>query len=182
MSKITLKSELLSIFDIAEINLLMSIKGLSDEEARKKVLKEVNSILVIFLHCAKQLEKYLSKFTQEIIYPKGNASKLVENGYTLGQAIEGYLQISAEFVRRVHALEEEKLLEPIDKGEKLFKIIERVSLHFCGHMGQISLLRKLLDNSIEGGYTFIKAMSKLTRDKLRKEWKQWWLENKDFLI
>lgn len=182
LKSLSVKTELLNIFEIAEINLLMNIKGLTKSESVKNVFPGTNSILKIFVHCTRQLDNYLSKFTKTNILPKGDSDTIINNGYTLGKAIEAHLQISAQFIEKVKLLKDDKLTDPIDKGEKLYKILERLSLHFCGHLGQISFIRSILNNKIEGSYSFIKAMSEPTRRKLTKEWNNWWEKNRTNII
>lgn len=179
---LSLKSELLNIFDIADINLLMSIKGLTVEQVSTQVFPNTNSILFIFLHCARQLDRYLSKFGVDLVIPGKSVNEVLDKGFTFGQVVEAYLKISGDFRERVKQLDDEKLADPIDKGEKLYKIIQRVSLHYCGHMGQISFIRRIMDDTIEGGYTFIKAMSDPTRKQLRKEWNEWWQNLRNDLV
>ena len=179
---LSLKSEILDIFEIAEINLLLSIKGLTRLEAEKSPDPSINSIHRIFTHCTKQLDKYVSKYTSKLNLPETSLDLILESGFSFGQSINAYLSISNEFKNRLGETNEVDLGSPLNSGEKLVSIIKRVSLHFCGHMGQISLIRKLLDNAVEGPYSFIKAMSKPTRTKLRKEWDTWWEDNKAQLI
>ncbi|MHA2170969.1 MAG: hypothetical protein ACXAB7_13825 [Candidatus Kariarchaeaceae archaeon] len=49
-------------------------------------------------------------------------------------------------------------------------------------MGQIYYIRKMLGDEVEGPYTFVKAMSVPTRKKLKKEWFEWWENNREQLF
>ena len=73
---------------------------------------------------------------------------------------------------------EEDYNKPIDKGEKLGTIIQRIALHYMGHLGQIYLIRRSIGREISGAYSFVLALSESSRKKLKKEWLTWWNENK----
>ena len=47
-----------------------------------------------------------------------------------------------------------------------------------GHLGQITLIRRTLGRDIAGAYSFVQALSESSRRKLKKEWMEWWRENK----
>ena len=149
-----------------------------------KIHPDANSIQKIFGHCSRQMDMYLAKYTGEKIFPqpKKSIEELIKGGYTLVQFIEAYLLISEAFFSNIKKTPEADYTKPIDKGEKLVNILQRISLHFAGHMGQICYIRKILANEVEGSYTFIKAMSMPTRKKLRKEWFEWWEHNQKNLF
>ncbi|MHA2170968.1 MAG: hypothetical protein ACXAB7_13820 [Candidatus Kariarchaeaceae archaeon] len=86
MSNLGLKRQLISLLEIAEINLLMSIKNLTQEREMKKVHTGANSILKIFVHCARQIDFYIAKYTGETIlpHPKKPIEELIAGGFSLG--------------------------------------------------------------------------------------------------
>ncbi|MHA1953594.1 MAG: DinB family protein [Candidatus Heimdallarchaeaceae archaeon] len=163
------KKQLIEILEIADINLLMSIKDLTQEEAEKQIQPEINSIQRIFGHCARQMDKYLSKATNK---------KMIESEESFEKYVELYLQISKEFFEFIKNTPEKDYDKPINKGEKLSTIIQRIALHYMGHLGQIYLIRRSIGKEISGSYSFVLALSESSRKKLKKEWLIWWKANK----
>ncbi|MHA2253590.1 MAG: hypothetical protein ACXAD7_24740 [Candidatus Kariarchaeaceae archaeon] len=177
-SNLNLKSELISILEIADINLLMSIKSLQIEKWTKQIGSDINSILRIFIHCAKQMDKYLSKYTNKFHIKDSDIRKNFEESSSPRFFVEKYLLIYLDFIDNVKKTPEEDFNKPIGRGEKLVTIIQRLSLHFSGHMGQIYLIRRFLGEDMEEPYSFIRAMSAPSRKKLKKEWMEWWDDQK----
>jgi len=163
------KKQLIEILEIADINILISIKELTSEDVTKKIKLDINSIEKIFNHCLRQMDKYLAKSTQE----RKSIADL-----TFGDSVEIYLEVSESFLELVRNIPEDDYSKPIDKGEKLVTIIQRISLHFMGHLGQIYLIRRFLGKEISSIYSFVLALSEGSRRKLRKEWESWWNSEK----
>jgi len=100
--------------------------------------------------------------------------------YSFKEIIDMYLQISQTFFGMLREFPIEAFNDnPRGTGEILNKRIKRIALHYLGHTGQVVLIRKMLGRGISGAYGFVKAMSILTRKKIRKEWLEWWTENKE---
>ncbi|MCG3226212.1 MAG: hypothetical protein H7645_04775 [Candidatus Heimdallarchaeota archaeon] len=163
------KKQLIEILEIADVNLLMSIKDLDPEDVEKQIQFDINSIKRIFGHCVNQMDKYLSKATKK---------RMIKSEESFGKYVELYLQISEEFLELIKKTPEEDYNKPIDKGEKLGTIIQRIALHYMGHLGQIYLIRRSIGREISGAYSFVLALSESSRKKLKKEWLTWWNENK----
>jgi hypothetical protein len=163
------KKYLIEILEIAEINLLMSIKDLKPDDVIKKIHPNTNSIEWIFGHCVRQMDKYLAKAIKQ---------KKITSEENFGKYVELYLQISEEFFELIKETQEEEYNRPIDKGEKLETIIERIALHYMGHLGQITQIRRTLGREIAGAYSFVQALSESSRRKLKKEWLDWWIKNR----
>ncbi len=115
------------------------------------------------------MDKYLSKATKK---------RMIKSEESFGKYVELYLQISEEFLELIKKTPEEDYNKPIDKGEKLGTIIQRIALHYMGHLGQIYLIRRSIGREISGAYSFVLALSESSRKKLKKEWLTWWNENK----
>ena len=47
-----------------------------------------------------------------------------------------------------------------------------------GHLGQIYTIRRALGKDPAGAYSFVLALSSSSRKKLKKEWMDWWEDNK----
>ncbi len=98
------------------------------------------------------------------------------------ELIESYLEIRKDAFDYLNKLPEEKFRQvpEADAGKKsqesLMQAIQRVSLHFMGHMGQIVLLRRALGNP---GFGFVAGMTKENREKRIDQWMKWWEENKE---
>ncbi len=163
------KKQLIEILEVADINFLMSIKNLDKEDVTEQIQLGTNTIEQIFRHCVRQMDKYLAKDTK---------AKLVGPEESFGRCVELYLEISDGFFNLVKRTPEEDYIKPIDKGEKLGTIIQRISLHFMGHLGQIYLIRRALGKELPSSYSFVLALSESSRRKLKKEWTIWWEENK----
>lgn len=181
-SELNQKNQLISLLEIADINFLMSVKNVSPNHVSLQINDNINSIAQIFGHCARQMDNYLSRFSGslKIVPEKKKIHELLETGdCSFGKFVEVYLEIYDEFISYIKNVPYDKFNDPITKGEKLISIIQRISLHYMGHLGQITVIRKYLGNEVDGPYSFVKAMSKPTRRKLRKEWLEWWSENCD---
>lgn len=59
--------------------------------------------------------------------------------------------------------------------ETVSESIQRISLHFLGHTGQIYLIKRELG---KGGY-FVAGVKKKSRDASRIKWLNWWNVHKE---
>ncbi|MCK4568355.1 MAG: hypothetical protein KAU48_13700, partial [Candidatus Thorarchaeota archaeon] len=59
--------------------------------------------------------------------------------------------------------------------ETLETSIQRISLHFLGHVGQIVLIRRSLGNP---GSSFVGGLHPRVRKQMHEEWTSWWSESK----
>ncbi|MHA2345853.1 MAG: hypothetical protein ACXACP_03965, partial [Candidatus Hodarchaeales archaeon] len=58
--------------------------------------------------------------------------------------------------------------------ETVIELIQRISLHFLGHTGQIYQVKRVLGK----GGTFVMGVKKKNRYDSRAKWLNWWNENK----
>ncbi len=58
--------------------------------------------------------------------------------------------------------------------ETVTELIQRISLHFLGHMGQVYQIKRELGKV----GTFVMGIKKKNRDDSRAKWLTWWKENK----
>ncbi len=180
------KEVLISTLEISEINFLLSIKGMKPDIVSKQFRDNVNHIAWIIGHCISHMDLYLSVFTNErklsneqreyhaYAAPK---DKIKEFPFSFLELIDDYLTISDDFFKKLYSLSEEDFYEirfP-NEDERLIEMMQRLTLHFMGHAGQIVLLRRILDDT---PWSFVGGVSKKIRSKLRKDWKEWWEENK----
>ena len=183
----------IELLEIAECNLLLSIIGLEKEQVLKQIDEEVNPIGWIFGHCASHMDyifgelcigKRLLTEEESKYYAYGVSKDKVKEGLptSFKDLIESYLKIREDAFNYLKKLPEEKYREvPEADTEKQAKesgmqAIQRVALHYMGHMGQIILIRRSIGNP---GFGFVAGMSKENREKRIAQWMKWWEENKE---
>jgi len=188
------KTIAIDILEIAETNLLNSLLKIRPDDVNKQVLPEFNTIAWIFGHCASHFHMVLFStcqgkeiFSEELTHYFRYGTTKEEIAKTTGQItfselVDEYLGISVlgfAYLRSLNDEDFEKIIFP-EINETLLQSIERISLHYMGHMGQIVLLRRALDNP---GPTFVGGAKASSRNRLRHEWESWWADNKgDFRI
>jgi len=59
--------------------------------------------------------------------------------------------------------------------ETVSELLQRISLHFLGHTGQIIWIKKHLGK----GGAFVMGVKKKQRDDSKTKWLKWWTENKE---
>ena len=191
-----IKALAIDSLEIAECNLLMSIKGVRPEDVNKQIFLEINPIAWIIGHCADQMDsifgwlcqgKGILNETQHALFRFGVAKEQIKERLPLpfGEIVHSYLRISDFCFRFLKELPVEEFRQvPVDSSlrpnrESLLELIQRVSLHYMGHMGQILVIRKALGNP---GGGFVSGVDKEQRDKIVNNWKTWWEENKSKFV
>jgi len=183
----------INLLEIAECNLLLSIKDLKPEEIFKQLLPDINPINWIFGHCMSHLDYVFNELCQG----KKMITEEIHNHYAFGvskeiakstppisfkKLVDLYLQISKNTFDYLKKLPEEKFRAAPEASikseikETLMEFIQRVSLHFMGHMGQIVLIRRNIGNP---GSSFVAGIEKNSRIRHLENWQKWWLENKE---
>ena len=184
----------IDILEIAEANLLRSFQGLRPDEVKKQVYPEYNTIMWILGHCFSHFHIVLCStcqdkeiFSEDITnYFRFGTTKeeisATDTPLTFSSLIEEYLKISASGFSYLRSLEDkdfDKVIFP-EYGETLLQSVHRIALHFMGHVGQITLLRKSLGNP---GPSFVGGISPFGREKIIQKWNEWWSDvNNDFGI
>ena len=174
--EISIKELCIDLLDIANINFLANLQGIKPEDVDIRAHSEINSIKTIVKHCSRQMDRTIENYTgQRVMKDK------IE--YSFKEIVDMYLQISQSFFNMLEEFADNDFYNnPKGTGEILYKRIERIALHYLGHTGQIVLIRKMLGRGIAGAYGFVKAMSKSTRKKIRKEWTEWWEGNRENFV
>ncbi len=183
-----LKELAISTLEIAEINFLMSYIEINPENIIKQIHPEINPIVWIVGHCISHMDWYLSLFTGERIltetqreYFAYGVSKDKIKGkfpFSFVEIMDKYLHISGDFYKCLKDLPEEKFHQEISKEngeETLFQKIQRISLHYMGHTGQITIIRRAHGNQPWG---FVSGMKRDEREKYMEKWIEWWEENR----
>ncbi len=176
--------------EIAECNLLMSIKGIYPEDVNKQIIPDVNPIAWIFGHCADHMDSVFGAWCQgerifnedfHTLFSYGAAKGTIKEELPLpfGKIVSNYLQISDKCFSylKVQSIEKYQQVpgDPTQRNESLMQVIQRVALHYMGHMGQIIAIRRALKNP---GESFVTGMDQEPRKKYINDWKAWWEENK----
>lgn len=184
-----MKESTIDLLRIAESNLLYSFKDIQPEEVNKQIAPEINTISWIVGHCFAHFHMVLSMTCQEtqllsddaIHYYRYGTSKeeieSTESSMTFGELVNKYLEISEMSFTYLETLDEtdfKKVIFPKIE-ETLGTSIQRLSLHFLGHVGQIVLIRRSLGNP---GSSFVGGAHPNTRKKMLDEWTSWWSESK----
>ena len=182
-----------TLLEIADCNLLLSTIGLEKEQVLKQIGEEVNHIAWIFGHCTSHMDYIFGELCQgksllteeeSKYFAYGVSKDKVNEGLptTFKDLIESYLKIREGAFDYLKKLPEEKYREvpEVDAGkqakESVMQAIQRVALHYMGHMGQIVLIRRAIGNP---GFGFVAGMSKENREKRIAQWMKWWEENKE---
>lgn len=184
------KSIAIETLEIAELNLLNSFLGIRPEDIQKQVLPEINNIMWILGHCFIHFHMVLCSTCQETEMISKEIGHYFRFGTTkeeisrdgpplsFQKLVEEYLKISASGLAYLHSLKDEdfeKVIFP-EYGEDLLRSIQRIAMHYMGHVGQIVLIRRALGNP---GPTFVGGVSSIGRSKIKEKWNAWWSENRD---
>jgi len=182
----------IELLEIAECNFLLSIIGLKSDQITQLIGHDVNHIGWIFGHCVSQMNYYVElcqgnqimskKEITHYAYAAAKDEAKKELPTSFKELVEKYLKISGNFFSHLRGLPQEKFRQVpiVDAGkqtkESIMRIIQRIALHYMGHMGQIVLIRRSIGNP---GFGFVAGMSKENREKRIAQWKKWWEENKE---
>jgi hypothetical protein len=188
------KTIAIDILEVAEANLLHSFLGVRPEDINKQTHAEFNTIMWILGHCIAHFHMVLCTTCQETellsedighYFRFGTTKEEISktgNPLTFSRLINEYLKISTSGFAYLRSLEDEdfgKVIFP-EYSETLLQSIQRIALHFMGHVGQIVLIRRALGNP---GPTFVGGVSLIGRDKIKQKWNTWWSDSKqDFKI
>ncbi len=187
-NEMDLKELSISTLEIAQINFLMSFKGINPESISKRIHIEINPISWIIGHCISHMDWYLSLFTGERIYSEKQQKYLAYGAskediteklpFSFREILDKYLLISKSFFEYLKGFQEEKFHQITSQengGETLIQKIQRITLHYMGHTGQIVIIRRALGVS---SWSFVSGIKKEERQKYMKEWIKWWEENR----
>ena len=181
------KATTIEFLEIAEVNLLNSLLKLRPKDVNKQAHPEFNSIAWIFGHCATHFHMVLCStcqgknvFSDEIghYFRYGTTKEEISETkipIAFSDLVDEYLNISSDGFSYLQTLEDadfQKIIFP-EISETLLHSIERIALHYMGHMGQIVLLRKVLGNP---GPSFVGGARESSRKKMCQEWNTWWTE------
>jgi hypothetical protein len=98
--------------------------------------------------------------------------------YSFKEIINCYLELSKSCFKILNEFPEEKfstIISEKSETESLFQNIQRISLHYMGHTGQIVMIRRVLEGP---NWSYVGGISKKLRVKHKESWLEWWEENK----
>jgi hypothetical protein len=184
-----LKEYAINTLDIAEWNVLRAIMRLKPSDLEYQITPKLNPIQWIIGHLAWQMDHIFSKLCQgeSRLIPvwrafATGAEKMNQEDFPITQRdlIDSFLEVSRASFKYLQSLPEKKFHELPEHNtgrntETLCELIQRVSLHFLGHTGQIYWIKKELG---KGGY-FVTGVKRKQRSDSRAKWLKWWNENKE---
>ncbi|MFX0084719.1 MAG: hypothetical protein ACFFAU_03515 [Candidatus Hodarchaeota archaeon] len=185
-----LKTFAIETFEIAEWNVLKGIFRLKPKDFEKQITPTLNPIRWIIGHLTMHMDtifNYLClgerKLSQNFRdYFTSGIEREDERDFPVSykELVDYFLEFSNISTKYLYNLSEEKFNELPENNDKknaetLCELIQRISLHFLGHTGQIYLIKRELG---KGGY-FVTGVKKKQRDASRIKWLNWWNANKD---
>ncbi|MHA2142848.1 MAG: DinB family protein [Candidatus Thorarchaeota archaeon] len=184
-----LKDYAIDTLDIAEWNVLRAIMRLKPADLEYQITPELNPIQWILGHLTWQLDRILNQLCQgkTRLEPSWEdfatgAEKMNPKEFPVSHRdlIDAFLEVSKASFDYLRSLPEEKFHELPEQNmdsntETVGELIQRISLHFLGHTGQIYWIKKELG---KGGY-FVTGIKKKQRADSRRKWLAWWNKNKE---
>ncbi|MHA2077624.1 MAG: DinB family protein [Candidatus Thorarchaeota archaeon] len=173
----------------AETNLLYSFMNVQPDEVNLRTQKEFNSIAWIVGHCAVHFHMVLCLtcqdtrlFSKDVMHHYRYGTTKVEidraeSPFTFEELIDEYLGVSDTGFSYLKSLDEDAFGEVHfpEINETLQQSLQRIALHYLGHVGQIVLIRKALGNP---GASFVGGVQECDRIEMREEWNTWWKAEK----
>ncbi len=172
------------------MNLLHSFKGIQPDEVNMRTQPEFNSISWIVGHCAVHFHMVLCLtcqdtrlFSKDVMqyYRYGTTKEEIERTsppFTFEQLVDDYLEVSKVGFAYLETLDDEDYTEVLfpEINETLQESLQRIALHYLGHVGQIVLIRRALGNP---GPTFVGGIQEPDYNRMKGEWNSWWSESKE---
>jgi hypothetical protein len=189
LKSLNLKTFAIETFEIAEWNVLKAIYRLKPKDFEIQITPNLNPVRWVVGHLTIQMDtifnqlffgdrKLESDFRDYFVMGPDRASK---RAFPISYAalIDLFLDFSKTGFEYLKKLPEEKFTElPEHNTEKnsetVAELIQRISLHFLGHTGQIYNVKRELGK----GGTFVMGVKRKNRHDSRVKWFDWWNANK----
>lgn len=184
-----LKNYAIETFEIAEWNVLKAIFRLKPKDLEKQITPNLNPIRWVIGHLTIHMDTIFNhlclgerKLDQDFrAYFTLGPDRANKRNFPLSykELIDTFLAFSKTSFEYLYQLPEEKFTELPEHNtgkntETVAESIQRISLHFLGHTGQIYQTKRILNK----GGTFVMGVKKENRDDSRAKWLIWWNENK----
>lgn len=189
----SLKKFAIGTFDLAQWNVLRAIMRLKHDDLMYQVTPRLNPISWILGHLTWHMDLIFNRNCQGKSQLKPEVRDCFATGaermdleqfpLSMMNLIDNFLKVSKSSFEYLELLPEERFDELPDHNlegntETVSELMQRLSLHFLGHVGQIYWIKKELG---KGGY-FVTGVKKAQRDDSRKKWMEWWENNrKDYV-
>ena len=185
-----LKKYAIESLEIAQWNVLKAIFRLKPEDFEEQIKPNFNPINWILGHLTIQMDYYFNylcqgkrivteAFLQYYHPPRVDVEEITDFPLSIKELIDTFLEVSDSSFNYLNKLPEEKFNELPEHNENntelVSELLQRVSLHFLGHTGQIIWIKKHLGKR----GAFVMGIKKKQRDDSRIKWLQWWNENKE---
>lgn len=186
----SLKKYAIESLEIAQWNVLKAIFRLQPEDFEEEIKPNFNPINWILGHLTIQMDynfNYLCQgkrivteaFLQYYHPPRVEIEEITDFPLSIKELIDTFLEVSESSFNYLKNLPEEKFSELPEHNENntetVSELLQRVSLHFLGHTGQIIWIKKHLGK----GGAFVMGIKKKQRDDSKIKWQKWWNENKE---
>ena len=186
----SLKKYAIESLEIAQWNVLKAIFRLQPEDFEEEIKPNFNPINWILGHLTIQMDynfNYLCQgkrivteaFLQYYHPPRVEIEEITDFPLSIKELIDTFLEVSESSFNYLNNLPEEKFSELPEHNENntetVSELLQRVSLHFLGHTGQIIWIKKHLGK----GGAFVMGIKKKQRDDSKIKWQKWWNENKE---
>ncbi len=184
-----LKTFAIETYEIAEWNVLKAIFRLKTKDFEKQITTNLNPIRWVIGHLTIHMdtifnylclgERKLNQDFRDYFALGPDRAKKREFPLSYLGLIDKFLEFSKINTNFLYNLPEEKFTEVPEHNtgsntETMAELIQRISLHFLGHTGQIYQIKRELGK----GGTFVMGIKKKNRYDSREKWLNWWNENK----
>ncbi|MFQ5979129.1 MAG: hypothetical protein ACE5OZ_13465 [Candidatus Heimdallarchaeota archaeon] len=172
-------------FEIAEWNVLKAIFRLKASDFEMQITPKLNPVRWIIGHLTMHMDtifNYLCggkrKLSQEFRdYFTTGIERETESEFPVSykELINTFLEFSKTAIDYLYNLPEEKFNELPENNDKrntetVSELIQRISLHFLGHTGQIYYVKREIGKS----GAFVAGVKKKNREESRAKWITWW--------
>jgi hypothetical protein len=186
---LNLKNFAIETFEIAEWNVLKAIFRLKPKDLEKQITPKLNPIRWVIGHLTIHMdtifnllclgERKLDQDFRDYFTLGPDRTKQREFPISYMGLIDTFLEFSKASFEYLNQLPEEKFNELPEhntgkNAETVAESIQRISLHFLGHTGQIYMTKRELNK----GGTFVMGVKKQNRYDSRAKWLNWWNESK----
>ncbi|MHA2232987.1 MAG: hypothetical protein ACXAB4_10885 [Candidatus Hodarchaeales archaeon] len=180
-----LKTFAIETFEIAEWNVLKAIFRLKASDFEKQITPKLNPVRFLIGHLTLQMDaifNYLCggkrKLSQDFRdYFTSGIERETEGEFPVSykELVNTFLEFSKAGIEYLHNLPEEKFNELPEHNderntETVSELLQRMSLHFLGHTGQIYYVKR----EIGKGGAFVVGVKKEAREASRAKWITWW--------
>ncbi len=186
-----LKEYAIDLIEVAYYNLLQTIYMVRPDVVYVQISPEVNCIAWIVGHLAAHMDGRLVWGCQGVSvlgkygwikgspFITGSSKEEFHQGVgvTFPELVGALMQIGEMTFSSLREMPEEQFRKLPAKlksksKETLMTLIQRMSLHFLGHIGQIRVIRRVLGNPARG--YFVTGLDKAYRKKIHQRFKDWW--------